>query len=163
MTGLKRSNNKKKTSKSSFDFKNDIKKELNKKIQFKKDQTANKIISSSMSPKKNISYGKTDLKLDLSPSKKNTPNSPFQLKLELSPTKTIIPASPLDLKKELTQNIERENGKQDTGKVNQLYKPEFIVPNNRKFSILDISSFYPEKKVELLNKNKAYFLLANSE
>jgi hypothetical protein len=149
MSSLKRTNDKKETSKTSFDFKNDIKKELDKKLQFRKDQTANKIISSSMSPKKNYSQMAADLKLQLSPTKKNTPA--LQLKLELSP------ATHIDLKKELAPNENRENVKKESGKFNQ------IIPDIRKFSILDIPAFFPEKKVELKSKSKAYFLIANSE
>jgi archaellin len=147
---VKRSSMKKETSKSTFDFQNDIKKELDKKLQYKKEQTANKIISSSPlhakkeSPKK-IICSPLDLKRDLSPKKNFT-----ELKIELTPTPT-------------KDMVEKENGKKEIV-LNQSIKPEFRMPDHRKFSILDIPAFYPEKnKVELNSRNKAYFLLANSE
>jgi hypothetical protein len=146
-----RSDNKKETSKSSFDFKNEIKRELDKKLQFKKDQTANKIISSSplhlrkeVSPKKNI-LSPLDLKRDLSPKKNFT-----ELIIDLSPTSETPQNAPQN-------ELEKEN-------KFTAFQREIRVPDNRKFSILDIPAFYPDKsKVELKNKNKAYFLLANSE
>ncbi len=154
---MKRNDNKKKTSNSSFHSTNDMKKVLDRKVQYKNNQTANKIISSSMSPEKNLSYIPSDLRLELCPATKMTPSA-MQLKLELSPTKTTN-APPVDLKINFELEDNQDNGKVET-KIDQLLMP--IVPDHRKFSILDIPAYFPENKVELTNRSKAYFLLATS-